>query len=101
MKLIDKFNSLNDKGKHFIVGFIVTLPDIPFSFLWYLDNVILCNFLLASFVFISKEIIDKYKTKPTGFDVNDLFADYLGWFVGTLFSTMISLILLFIFKQIL
>ena len=39
---------------------------------------LLHTILIASFIFIAKEVYDKYKPNPTGFDWLDLLFDYLG-----------------------
>ena len=38
--------------------------------------------LIASVIFIAKEVYDKYKPNPTGFDWLDLLADYLGLIIS-------------------
>ena len=38
--------------------------------------------LIASVIFIAKEVYDKYKPVPTGFDWLDLLADYLGLIIS-------------------
>ena len=55
---------------HFGVGLAFGLP--------YLLIPLLHTALIASVVFIAKEVYDKYKPNPTGFDWLDLFFDYLG-----------------------
>lgn len=39
---------------------------------------LLFTVLIASVIFIGKEVWDKYKPQPTGFDWLDLLADYIG-----------------------
>ena len=55
---------------HFMVG-------LAFGLL-YLILPILHTVLIASVIFIGKEVWDKYKPQPTGFDLLDLLADYIG-----------------------
>ena len=40
------------------------------------------GFLISTIIFVVKEICDKYKKNPTGFDLADLFADYIGFAGG-------------------
>ena len=61
---------------HFGVGLIFGLP--------YLFIPLLHTILIASVVFIAKEVYDKYKPIPTGFDWFDLLADYLGLTISIL-----------------
>ena len=46
--------------------------------LLYLVLSLLFTVLIASVIFIGKEVWDKYKPQPTGFDWLDLIADYIG-----------------------
>lgn len=55
---------------HFMVG-------LAFG-LFYLLIPLLPTILIASVFFIGKEVWDKYKPNPTGFDLLDLLADYIG-----------------------
>lgn len=55
---------------HFEVGLALGLP--------YLILPLLYTVLIASVIFIGKEVYDKYKPNPTGFDWLDLAADYSG-----------------------
>ena len=59
-----------DLKLHFMVGLAFGLP--------YLILPILHTVLIASVIFIAKEVYDKYKPNPTGFDWLDLAADYSG-----------------------
>lgn len=59
-----------DLKLHFMVGLAFGLP--------YLILPILYTVLIASVIFIAKEVYDKYKPVPTGFDWLDLLADYIG-----------------------
>lgn len=52
--------------------------------LLYLILPILYTVLIASVFFIGKEVWDKYKPNPTGFDWLDLVADYLGLTISIL-----------------
>ena len=59
-----------DLKLHFMVGSALGLL--------YLILPLLNTVLIASVVFIAKEVYDKYKPNPTGFDWLDLLADYIG-----------------------
>lgn len=61
---------------HFMVGLAFGLP--------YLILSLLHTVLIASIVFIAKEVYDKYKPNPTGFDWLDLLADYIGLTISIL-----------------
>lgn len=65
-----------DLKLHFMVGLAFGLP--------YLILPLLYTVLIASVVFIGKEVWDKYKPNPTGFDCLDLLADYLGLTISIL-----------------
>ena len=65
----------NDKLKHFIVG-------VGLGSATYFSNHWLLGLGISSSAFIGKEIFDKYKKNPTGFDEVDLFVDYLGFVIG-------------------
>ena len=65
-----------DLKSHFMVGLIFGLP--------YLILPLLYTVLIASVVFIAKEVYDKYKPNPTGFDWLDLLFDYLGLTISIL-----------------
>ena len=91
-KLINWFNSRNDKQKHLLVGFVCGVLYSPVVFLWDINSAIISNFIASSALFIGKEIYDKYKPNPTGFDKVDLFADYLGWGVGVWLSSVLIVI---------
>ena len=97
--LIKWFRKLNDKQKHLLVGFVCGLLYFPLVFIWDINAVIISNFVGSSVLFIGKEVYDKYKPTPTGFDKVDLLADYLGWGVGVWVGSMFLMILYpFIFK---
>ena len=66
---IDWFDNLNDKVRHFIVGFAIVAVLLPV-------NKELSAIVLFSMA-IGKEVYDRYKGK-TGFDVFDLMATVLG-----------------------
>ena len=55
---------------HFLVGLALGLLYLVLSLLF--------TVLIASVIFIGKEVWDKYKPQPTGFDWLDLLADYIG-----------------------
>ena len=55
---------------HFGVGLAFGLPCLILQ--------IPHTMLIASVIFIAKEVYDKYKPNPTGFDWLDLAADYSG-----------------------
>ena len=61
---------MNDKIKHFIIGFILGMSILLIGYY---------SIILATVIFIGKEIYDCFKPNPTGFDVMDLLADYLGY----------------------
>ena len=78
-----------DKVLHLIVGAI-------FGVATYITGAWLLGLIIATIIFVSKEVYDMYKPLPTGFDLADLFADYIGfafgfWLVGMLhgISTML------------
>ena len=87
------FNKLSDKQKHMIVGFMCGFAYFPFPFFFDFNIALFANLFLSSVLFIGKEIYDKYKPKPTGFDKVDLFADYLGWGLGVWFGSVILIII--------
>ena len=91
-KLINWFKARTDKQKHLIVGFICGFMYSPFVSFYDINWVIGINLLLSSMMFIGKEVYDKYKPNPTGFDKVDLFADYLGWGVGVWVSSFVVVI---------
>ena len=59
-----------DKIKHFAVGAVLGLLTLWFPIIWVL--------IIATIVFVNKEIYDCYKPQPTGFDCMDILADYIG-----------------------
>ncbi len=65
-----------DLKSHFMVGFAFGLP--------YMTLPLLHTVLIASVVFIGKEVWDKHKPNPTGFDWLDLASDYLGLTISIL-----------------
>ena len=65
-----------DLKLHFMVGLAFGLP--------YLILPIPHTVLIASVIFIAKEVYDKYKPNPTGFDWLDLLADYIGLTISIL-----------------
>ena len=98
-KLINWFKARNDKQKHLIVGAIAGFLYFPVVFVWDINAAIISNFIASSAVFIGKEVYDKYKPNPTGFDKVDLFADYLGWGIGAWISSVLIVIPIhFIFR---
>ena len=90
--LIKWFRKLNDKQKHLLVGFVCGVLYSPVVFLWDINSAIISNLVASSVLFIGKEIYDKYKPNPTGFDKVDLSADYLGWGVGVWLSSVLIVI---------
>ena len=97
--LIKWFRKLNDKQKHLLVGFVCGVLYFPVVFLWDINSAIISNMIASSVLFIGKEIYDKYKQNPTGFDKVDLFADYLGWGIGVWISSVLIVIPIhFIFR---
>ena len=65
----------NDKLLHLVVGFLFGAATYA-SQMWGL------GLLISTLVFVGKEVFDKYKPHPTGFDKADLFVDYLGFGLG-------------------
>ena len=49
------------------------------------------SLIFSSIIFIGKEIYDKYKPNPTGFDKLDLFCDYVGWGIGVFIAGIIMI----------
>lgn len=56
----------------------------------YLILPLLHTVLIASVVFIGKEVWDKYKPVPTGFDWLDLLFDYLGLTISILIIWLLT-----------
>ena len=77
---------MTDKIKHIIAGFTLAVLMIPLTYFFDFNAVVIWNFLISSVIFVWKEIHDKYKPHPTGFDKVDLFCDYLGWGFGCILS---------------
>lgn len=73
---------MNDKTKHTLVGFAFGLSALPITIVLNLIWGLTLSFSLATVVFIGKEIYDKYKPRPTGFDKVYISADYQGLFAG-------------------
>ena len=97
--LLNWFKARNDKQKHLLVGFLSGVLYSPVVFLWDINSAIISNMIASSVLFIGKEIYDKYKPNPTGFDKVDLFADYLGWGIGVWISSIFLVIPIhFIFR---
>lgn len=84
---------MTDKLKHFLAGVFFGALAFPLSFFIAIDTAILVSLIVGSIVFIGKEIFDKYKNNPTGFDLNDLFFDFFGWLVGTLGAVICFVVL--------
>jgi len=80
---------MNDKTKHVIVGLLVGLTALPISYFCGLWWALLITLVLGTIIFVWKEINDKYKPNPTGFDKADLQADFLGWIGGAILSFFI------------
>ena len=72
--LSKKIGLRGDYILHFGVGLALGLP--------YLIIPLPHTALIASVVFIAKEVYDKYKPVPTGFDWLDLLADYSGLIIS-------------------
>lgn len=70
-----------DKIFHFIVGLVFGLS-YYFIALW--------SFVFGSIAFLGKEVYDKYKPNPTGFDWCDIIADYLGFATGLIIAILIK-----------
>lgn len=65
---------LHDKLTHFT---IISLVSLSYIFIG------LYNFIPVSILAIGKEIADDLKKNRTGFDLNDLLADFMGYGVTT------------------
>ena len=50
------------------------------------------SLIFGTIVFFNKEIYDKYKPNPTGFDWWDILADYIGFAVGLLITLIVKTI---------
>ena len=70
-----------DKIYHFVIGAIFGIFTIWLP--------VVAVLIAATFVFFNKEIYDKYKPQPTGFDWWDILADYVGFTVSTLIILLI------------
>ena len=74
---------MNDKMKHFIGGFILGFLSLPIALKWGLGWGFIGMPLLSWAMIIGKEFSDKYiKVPATGFDVDDIKAGGLSWFIG-------------------
>ena len=72
-----------DKLLHVLVGFAFGLVYAYIGF-WSLT--------FGTIVFFYKEIYDKYKPNPTGFDWWDIAADYAGLLIGLLITLIVKII---------
>jgi len=88
---------MTDKLKHFLAGAFFGALAFPLSFFIAIDTAILVSLIVGSIVFVGKEVFDKYKEQPTGFDANDLFFDYFGWLIGVLFGVILFVIKFYLF----
>lgn len=61
----------NGWHKHFVIAMLLAFISLWMPFL----EALLC----CSILFIGKEVVDRYKPNPTGFDWRDLVVDYLGF----------------------
>ena len=50
------------------------------------------SLIFGTIVFFNKEIYDKYKPNPTGFDWWDIAADYAGLLIGLLITLIVKII---------
>ena len=50
------------------------------------------SLIFGTIVFFNKEIYDKYKPNPTGFDWLDIAADYTGLLIGLLITLIAKII---------
>ena len=50
------------------------------------------SLIFGTIVFFNKEIYDKYKPNPTGFDWLDIAADYTGLLIGLLITLIVKII---------
>ena len=85
----------NDKTKHVICGSVAGIATLPLAFLVGFVNAFVAVFLIATVVFFGKEYYDTIKPKPTGFDKRDLISDYMGLFIGYVFSFIIYALIKF------
>ena len=72
-----------DKLLHGLVGFAFGLVYAYIG--WW-------SLIFGTIVFFSKEIYDKYKPNPTGFDWWDIAADYAGLLIGLLITLIVKII---------
>ena len=72
-----------DKLLHGLVGFAFGLLYACIGF-W--------SLIFGTIVFFNKEISDKYKPNPTGFDWWDIAADYTGLLIGLLITLIVKTI---------
>ena len=76
---------MNDKMKHFIGGYILGFLSLPISLKWGLGWGFGAMPIVSWSLIIGKEFNDKYiKIPATGFDVDDIKAGGLGWFLGVI-----------------
>ena len=80
---------MNDKIKHLTAGFLLAQLFTPLTFMLPIGWSLLITFILATLVFVGKEIFDIYKPIPTGFDWYDIYSDYLGFSLGLFISSII------------
>lgn len=81
---------LNDKQKHVRVAAVIGLATLPVAFIhnigfWW---ALLIMLIIGTIAFVGKEIVDKYKPNPTGFDRMDLVADFAGFACGAIVAFM-------------
>ncbi len=74
---------MNDKLNHFIGGYILGFLSLPIALFFGLGWGFGTMPLVAWSMIIGKELHDKYIKNPaTGFDIDDIKAGGLGWFIG-------------------
>jgi len=90
---------MNDKTKHTIIGFAFGLSALLISCCSNIMWGFTLSFAVGTIFFIGKEIYDKYKPRPTGFDRMDLAADYGGLLAGWAVSAFVMGVLKIISMQ--
>ena len=74
---------------HLIGGFILAQQVIPLALKYQFRIAIVISLIISSGLFFLKEYLDTIKPNPTGFDLEDIKVDYIGWVVGTWFGIMV------------
>ena len=82
---------MNDKTKHTLLAAVIGLTTLPIAFyksigFWW---ALLIMLIIGTMASVGKEINDKYKPQPTGFDRMDLVADFLGFACGAIVAFLV------------